>query len=338
MGKTRRKFKVIPGNNKYSVLRSKRYCLPEVDREINGYTIKALRSFGNIKKGDVGGFIQTTKNLSTDPLSKCWVGVDCAVIGDAKVVDDAKIKTGSIVSGNAVVSDYAVVCKDSTIGGSAKIKERSIVSSSCVIDSNVSRYGRVLFGSEVTGVYSEISDFANVYSSKVMGGAQIKGSAKISAFCVIDGVNVTGKTKMMCLNVKGNYTIGRSPAVRFFKHPDFEGVNYMCIFSDEFVIIRSLSMQFNSITIDVVNDWFKPPINCDLEKINKEAVSWWYKRGLERVQYTLSEYKKRDCIRDSDCRKNLFESVTDGIRSRSTDAKEEEEELRTYVSNCCSSS
>ena len=62
------------------------------------FRIKALISFGNVKEGELGGFVEKEENLSND--GNAWVSGDARVSGDAWVYGDAR------VSGNA---DYATV-------------------------------------------------------------------------------------------------------------------------------------------------------------------------------------------------------------------------------------
>ena len=62
------------------------------------FRIKALVAFGNVEKGELGGFIEKEDNLSHD--GNAWVSGDAWVYGNAQVYGDAW------VSGNA---DYAVV-------------------------------------------------------------------------------------------------------------------------------------------------------------------------------------------------------------------------------------
>lgn len=60
------------------------------------FRIKALISFGNVKVGDMGGYIEKEENLSQ--YGNAWVSGNAEVYGNAKVYGDAE------VSGNA---DYA---------------------------------------------------------------------------------------------------------------------------------------------------------------------------------------------------------------------------------------
>ena len=56
-------------------------------RGITLYRIEALRDFGNIKKGEKGGFIGSEVNLSQ--YGDCWVYGNAAVWGNAEVVNNA---------------------------------------------------------------------------------------------------------------------------------------------------------------------------------------------------------------------------------------------------------
>ena len=74
----------------------KKYELTSETKVINGvklHQIKALNSFGNIKEGDLGGWIESEKNLSQD--------------GNAKVYDNAKVGENAEVSGTIVVCETA---------------------------------------------------------------------------------------------------------------------------------------------------------------------------------------------------------------------------------------
>lgn len=53
------------------------------------YQIEAVKKFGNIAKGQKGGFIEKKSNLSQD--GNAWVYNYAMVYGDAKVCDNAKV-------------------------------------------------------------------------------------------------------------------------------------------------------------------------------------------------------------------------------------------------------
>ena len=96
----------------------KKYKLTEETFAVDGHVlhrIKALRDFGNVKKGDIGGWIEGQENLSHD--DDCWVYGYAEVYGEAKVYGyaevcgEAKVYGEAEVHGNAEVekkSDYIV--------------------------------------------------------------------------------------------------------------------------------------------------------------------------------------------------------------------------------------
>lgn len=56
----------------------KKFILTDETIEIFGATlhrIKAVRSFGNVKEGDLGGFIEKEENLSQSGSACIWLGV-----------------------------------------------------------------------------------------------------------------------------------------------------------------------------------------------------------------------------------------------------------------------
>ena len=59
------------------------------------YRIKALRDFGNVEKGDLGGYIESENNLSH--------------YGNAMVFDNAMVCDNAMVYGNAMVCGDAVI-------------------------------------------------------------------------------------------------------------------------------------------------------------------------------------------------------------------------------------
>ena len=75
------------------------------DRKL--YRIKALKDFRDVKKGTVGGYIESEQNLSQE--GDAWVSGDARVSGNARVSGDAWVSGYARVSGNARVSGYARV-------------------------------------------------------------------------------------------------------------------------------------------------------------------------------------------------------------------------------------
>ncbi len=66
------------------------------------YRIRALKDFGTVKAGDLGGFIESENNLSQDGL--CWVADNAKVFGDARIFADAVVEDDAQVFDKAWVS------------------------------------------------------------------------------------------------------------------------------------------------------------------------------------------------------------------------------------------
>ena len=91
------RLRIMASTKKYRLLE------PAVD---GLHRIQALKDFGNVKTGDVGGWIESESNLSHDGL--CWVFDDAKVSDNAKVYGDAKVFDNAKVSGDAMVYGNAM--------------------------------------------------------------------------------------------------------------------------------------------------------------------------------------------------------------------------------------
>ena len=101
----------------------KKYRLTEETIRVGNrtlYRIQALRDFGEVKEGELGGYIEAEKNLSQ--CCDAWVSGNAWVYGDAWVSDNARVYGNAWVYGNARVSDDARVSGDSRVSGDADIK------------------------------------------------------------------------------------------------------------------------------------------------------------------------------------------------------------------------
>ena len=87
-----------------------KYKLTKETRWRNGYMLSrivALKDFGNVKKGDLGGWVGSESNLSH--AGDCWIG------------DEAMVWEKSCVTCDAFVSQYARVWGDVWVSGHMKV-------------------------------------------------------------------------------------------------------------------------------------------------------------------------------------------------------------------------
>lgn len=136
----------------------------ELIPEPNGFfRIRALRSFNNVVKGDLGGIVSSEHNLSHE--GDCWIGEKATVINRASVSDNAQ------VMGWAVVSDHAVIRGNGYVGNNAEVSDYAVV-----LD-NAQVYGYA----KVRG-HACVSDKAQVYGAAiVMGDYYLCGDTHVSS-------------------------------------------------------------------------------------------------------------------------------------------------------------
>ena len=144
---------------------SKKYKLTDETIKLNGvtlYRIEALKDFGEIKKGDKGGFIESENNLAYE--GNAWVSDDACVYDNARVCGNAHIYGEAWVYGNARVCEDACVFDNACVYNNA----------------SVSGYAQV-YGNAIVCGNAWLYDSARVYGDAlVRGDACVCGDAEIS--------------------------------------------------------------------------------------------------------------------------------------------------------------
>lgn len=159
---------------------SKKYKLTDETINLNGvtlYRIEALKYFGEIKKGDKGGFIESENNLAHE--GDAWVSDNAHVYGDACVFNNAH------VYGNAFVSGYAQVYGDAFVYGNAWLYDNT----------RVCGYARVADNARVYGD-ADVCDDSSVFGSAlVYDNARVCGDALVRGYaCVCGDAEISNKS------------------------------------------------------------------------------------------------------------------------------------------------
>lgn len=119
------------------------------------HRIRALKNFGDVKAGDLGGWIESENNLSQE--GNCWV------FDDAKVYDIAKVYGDAEVYGQATVYENAKVFEDAFVYGNAEVFGNARV-----------------YGKANVYEYAQVFENALVYDkAKVFGDAWVRENAKV---------------------------------------------------------------------------------------------------------------------------------------------------------------
>lgn len=150
------------------------------------YRIKALKSFGLIKKGDLGGYIESYINLSQE--GNCWVN------GNAKVYDSAQLSDNAFVCESVEVYDNAKLYDSAKMFGSSKAFGYSRIGGNATIYGNAIVYGFALIAGDTF-----IGDHAKVYEHAIIGD-------KVG---ILDYAEVLGN-----VNVLGDATISHNAVIK----------------------------------------------------------------------------------------------------------------------------
>lgn len=136
------------------------------------YRIKALINFGDVKKGDLGGYIQSEYNLRNifeSDKDTSWVYDNAKVYGNARVYFDSKVYGNAEVFGNAEIYNKSEVFGNAQVFGNVeiyhcvKIYENAKVYENAIVYRNVEIFGNA----EIHG------------RAKVFGKAEICGELEI---------------------------------------------------------------------------------------------------------------------------------------------------------------
>lgn len=131
----------------------------------------------DVKKGDIGGWVEKEENLS----GNAWVYDDSKVYGEAKVYDNAKIKGGS------EVRDSAKVFGDVNIKNKSVVKYHASVFGNVLV--NMSEVGGTsrLYGNAVITDESKIGDYACVHEDAFIVKSSVYGYANVSGKVIVKG-------------------------------------------------------------------------------------------------------------------------------------------------------
>ena len=126
------------------------------------FRIKALVEFGDVKAGELGGYVEKEENVSQD--GNAWVSGDARVYGNAWVHGNAKVYDDAWVSDNAKVFDNAEVYGNARVSGDARVYGDAWACGNAWVRGNARVYGdaRVSGNAWVSG-NARVYDDAWVY-------------------------------------------------------------------------------------------------------------------------------------------------------------------------------
>ena len=135
------------------------------------HRIKALKDFGNVKKGDFGGFVENESNLSQE--GDCWIFDNAICCGNAIVYENAIVGENAMVHENASIRGSAKVYGNTTISGNTRIRGYSRILGSAKVYGNTTISGNTIIGDN-SRIYGNAVIYGN---SKILGRSKIFGNA-----------------------------------------------------------------------------------------------------------------------------------------------------------------
>lgn len=231
---------------------NKKYELTDESRNLPGgttvYRIKALRNFADVKKGQLGGFVESDYNISH--TGDAWAYHDAMILGRARVVGNARVYDSAIVKGHARVKECATISGVSIISESAEVRESASVNGGAKVCGRARVLGFASVEEQAT-----IKDDAWVH-----GSAFVRGDAVIGALTNLGGVTyVCDRAEILCL-VGGSHNLLSNAVIRGDAH---------IVHPNDVIVISSLGKRHDRLTayfnkhgvIEVTTGCFQGPLN-----------------------------------------------------------------------------
>ena len=218
------------------------------------YRIKALKDFGNVKAGDIGGYVESENNLSHE--GDCWIYNIAQVFENAIIHGNATIHNNAKIHGNAEVTDYATIRNNARVYDNVLIFENAKVYNDATICYNAKIFGNAqvydkasIYGHACIFEYSEVYD-----NSRIYGNAQIYGHAIIHHNARIHGcAKIHGNSRISAESkIYGSADIFNGNIISTVSLPYKDIVQYQChkrilsaILTEDDKILYSIGCQHN---------------------------------------------------------------------------------------------
>lgn len=184
------------------------------------YQIQALKSFSNVKAGDLGGFVESEANLAQD--YDAWIYDNAVVCDEARVFHNAKVRDEAIVKGKSQIYNSAIVQNRALVAGNADVFDRALVGGYAFVTGNSRVWGQ----SQVSG------------QAKVCGHAVITEQANIRGqACVYGMTHICGTSKIFDINIGGKAVIRGNANIK--DRNDYCAFEYLGPNNDSFYAYRT---------------------------------------------------------------------------------------------------
>ena len=157
------------------------------------YRIRALKDFGDVKKGYLGGYVSSYENLSQ--YGDCWIYDDAAVIDNALLENDSTVHNMTIVHGDSIIRGKSEVYNSTRICGSSYINNSIISGKSLLKDVRV-------YNSKIKGNLIAWGVGNSIYYSNIRGTLYLNDSTICNSKIVSDITWIKNHTSIFRSNLK----------------------------------------------------------------------------------------------------------------------------------------
>jgi UDP-3-O-[3-hydroxymyristoyl] glucosamine N-acyltransferase len=148
--------------------------------------IQAVRSFGTIKQGTIGGFIEEDENLSH--YGNCWIADNAIAAGESRVRQNALLKNRAriddrvLVSDSSTIQEEAVLRDDVFVYGNAVVGFKSFLAGTATVCGHAIVFCRPRYRNNGKSKTANFCDFVMVKDF-----ARLEGSISLRDHCVVGG-------------------------------------------------------------------------------------------------------------------------------------------------------
>jgi len=190
------------------------------------YRIEALKDFGDVKKGDIGGWVSNYENLSQD--GNCWLYDNGKARYNARILDDATIHGNASAGGSSEMHGYSKLTGNACINRSAKLYDYAIVSYSAIVTDNA-----------IVGSFGQIFDTVTLHgNSMVTGKSVVRSDSKLFDTARIDGESYV----LGCVIAGGSVILNGNICNGIIKG------NAYITSSKDFICISNIGSEFGTLT------------------------------------------------------------------------------------------
>lgn len=151
-------------------MQPEKYTLTDIKKTLKDgtivYRIQAIKDFGDVKAGDLGGWVQSYKNLSQ--IGECWI------YNDAIARDSATVQNAASLYDYSIARDHATVCQN------------AVVTNRVVVEGHATVSGGLHLNRAVIGGHAVVEG-CTAKKAQIRGNVHVDEKALVSGNIVIEG-------------------------------------------------------------------------------------------------------------------------------------------------------